>query len=46
MCPSKVAGCPHKAAALVEKATDRPATLKDLDEVHKRLAQLEPKVKP
>lgn len=45
-CPSKVEGCLHKAAALAEKAKDRPATLKDLDEVHKRLAKLEPKVKP
>lgn len=45
-CPSKVADCPHKAATLVEKAKERPATVKDLDEVRKRLEKLEPKVKP
>jgi hypothetical protein len=45
-CPSKVADCPHKAAAVAERPKRRAATAGELDELRKRLEKLEPRVKP
>lgn len=40
-CPSKVADCPHKTAAVAERVQRRPATLADLEGLKIRLSALE-----
>lgn len=40
-CPSGVAGCPHKAVAVAERAKHRPATLADVELLTARVGALE-----
>ncbi len=46
VCPSKVDGCPHKAAEVAKRPQRLPVTVADLAAIKTRLDKIEAKAKP